>query len=186
RYSKPCRRPHIPDVNILISIIIGVEPAGAHACPNILDMGFPRDGCECSVAIVAIEIAASEIVGHAEVWPSVGIQIAPGAGETVAVVVEVQSGLIGSILKGVIAFVVKQEVRRAIAGVEVRSRIVILIKAHVVVVDTEIDVETSVTVVIGYRGLRETPLSSPGKLESIALDQIFSFSLIQKAQGTAL
>jgi len=59
---------------------------------------------------------------------------------------------------------------------------VILIETNVVVVDAEIDVETAVSIVVCYSGLRETPLWGAPKLEGIAFDGIPSLPLIKEEE----
>ena len=81
--------------------------------------------------------------------------MAPDAGECVAVVVDMEAGSLGAILEDAIALIVEKEIRRAIAGVKIRNRVVILIESQVVVVRAEIDVEASVPVVVGEGSVRE-------------------------------
>ena len=61
----------------------------------------------------------------------------------------------------------------------------ILIETDVVVVDAEVDVETSVPIVVRNCSLRKTPLRIARKLEGIAFDRILSLSLIKKEQRAA-
>src|SRR4051794_34403610 len=182
RNSQPRGRPHVSDVNVLMSIVVHIKPACAHSCTDILNIGLTRNCFERSISVVAIKITASEIVCHVQVWPSIGVQVAPGTGKTVAVIVDVQSCFIGSVVKGRITSVMKQEVRRAIACVEVGSGIMILIETDVVVVNAEVNIKMSVPIVIGNRSLRETPLRGARKLKGIAFDGILSHPLIKEEE----
>ena len=62
-----------------------------------------------------------------------------------------------------------QKVRRTIAGVEIRRRVVILVKPQIVVVKTKINVEASVVVIIGDGGMSEITLRSSFELEGLPL-----------------
>jgi hypothetical protein len=64
---------------------------------------------------------------------------------------------------------VQQEVWRSIARVEIRNGIVILIQAYVVAVETEINVETPVAIVIGDGRVSESSLGRSRELEGIGL-----------------
>src|ERR1700745_3594226 len=76
-----CGGPHIGDVNVLAAIVIEVGPTCAHAGAGIVDAGGIGDGFEGAVAVIAIKIAAAEIIGDVKVGPAVRIDVAPGAGK---------------------------------------------------------------------------------------------------------
>src|SRR5215469_3346904 len=109
----------------------------------------------------------------------------PDAGERVAVVVDIEAGSLRAILEDAIAFVVQKKVWRAIAGVEIRNRVVILIEARVVAVQAEIDVEASIPVVVGGGGVRERSRRRIGKPESIRFEQESSVSLVPEEKRAA-
>src|SRR4029077_5544070 len=177
--------PHIGHVNILIPVVIEIEPGGAHTGPGVLDSRSRRDSGEGSVAVVAIEVTASKVVGHAEVRRSVSIEIAPGASETVAIVLNIQPRSLSSIGEVGVAVVVQQKVRRPVARVKVGDGIVILVQTHVIAVETEINVETPVAIVIGDSGVGESSLRRSCKLERIGLKREVSTSLVKEQQRAA-
>ena len=59
----------------------------------------------------------------------------------------------------------------------------ILIESQIVAVQAEVNVETSVAVIVGDRCVREGSLRRRCKLEGIALERKFAVALIQKKQG---
>jgi len=77
---------------------------------------------------------------------------------------------------------VKQEIGRTVASVEVRRRIVILIEAEVVAVETKIDVETTIVVIVGDGGVREGTLRRGCKFERVALQFKFAVALVEEKQ----
>ncbi len=46
--------PHVGDVDVLIPVVVEVEPACAHAGARVLNAGFAGDGGEGSVPVVAV------------------------------------------------------------------------------------------------------------------------------------
>src|SRR6267142_2983845 len=148
-----------------MAAVIEVGPAGAHTCAGDVDAGGLGDGFEGAITAIAIEIAASEIVGDVEVRHAVRIGVAPSAGETEAIVFSVESGRFGAIDKGSTAFIVKKKIGRAIAGVEVRRRVVILIEAEIVTVEAKIDIEAAVAIVVGNGGVSKSAFRRRGELE---------------------
>src|SRR5215469_4747006 len=106
--------------------------------------------------------------------------MAPDAGECVAVVVDLEAGSLGAILEDAIAFIMEKEIRRAIAGVKIRNRVVILVESQIVVVRAEIEVEASVPVVVGGGSVRERSRRRMSKPEGIRFEQEFSVSLVLK------
>src|ERR1700676_4495811 len=183
--SHASRGPHVRNVHVLVAVVVEIKPARAHPCPDVLDARFRGYHGEFSVAIVTVKIVSPEVVGHIQVWRAVGVVVAPGARETIAVVVRVQSRRLRTILKSCVAFVVKQEVRRPIACIEIRSRIVILVQTQVVGVEAKINIKTSIAVVVSRGSVRERSLRRPRKLEGIAFQRKLSVPLIQKEQRPA-
>src|SRR5438552_15005028 len=84
--------PHIGNVDVLIAAVLGVEPAGAHAGAGVVCSALIRDGGESAVAVVAIEIAAAEVVCDVQVGCAVTVGVTPRRGKTVAVVSCVEAG----------------------------------------------------------------------------------------------
>ena len=103
-------RPHVGGVDVLFAVVIEIGPARAHAGARIVDVGFAGDCGERAVAVVAIEIAAPEIVGHVEIGRSAGVGVAPRAGEAVAVVFGIQPCRFRPVDEGRVAFVVQQKI----------------------------------------------------------------------------
>src|SRR5919108_81758 len=161
--------PHGGAVKILLSVMVKIAPASAHASANVFDAGFRGDTGKSSVALVAIKIVAAEVVGNVEVRVTVGIVVAPGASKTEAVIVDVHAGCRGSVHEGSVAFVVKEEIGRAVARVEIRSGIVILVETHVIRVEAKINVEAAVAVIVGNRGMGERSLRRLSELKGVAL-----------------
>jgi len=91
-----------------------------------------------------------------------------------------EAGSLGAILEDAIALIVEKEIRRAVAGVKIRNRVVILIESQIVVVRAEIDVEASVPVVVGGGSVRERSRRRISKPEGIRFEQEFSVSLVLK------
>src|SRR5215472_3129509 len=78
--------PHIRYIKILPSPGRRIEPAGAHSGPDVehaCPLGNVGKG---SIAIVAVEVLASEVVHRVEIGPAVVVEVAPGTSETVMVV----------------------------------------------------------------------------------------------------
>src|SRR5277367_4589218 len=185
RDSLACGRPHIGDIDVLLTVVIEIGPACAHSGSRTVDAGFGRDSRECAVAIVPVQVTAPEIVSHAEIGQVVARVVAPGAGETIAVVLCIQSCRFGSVYKRGVAFVMQEEICRAIPGIEIGHWIVILVEAKIVGIEAEVDIETSVAIVVGYSRMRERSLGRTVKPESIALGREGAVALIQKEQGAA-
>ena len=64
-------RPHVANKNVLLAVAIEIEPAGAHPRARFLNPRFGRDHCERSVAVIPIQIAPPEVVGHVEIRTSI-------------------------------------------------------------------------------------------------------------------
>ena len=68
-----------------------------------------------------------------------------------------------------VAFVVEEEIWRAVPRVEVWDGVVILIEAEIIAVEAEIDIEASIAVVIGDGRMGEGSLRAACETECIAL-----------------
>src|ERR1700677_2873249 len=161
------RRPHVGSVDILSSAIIVVRPAGTHSRPHVLYVGFARDYGEGSIAVIAVQVSPAEIVGYIQIRRPAGIGVAPGAGETVAIIILVQAGRFGGVDKRPIALVVQEKIWRTIPRIKIGHWIVILIEAQVVAVQAEVNIQTSVAIVVGQGRMGEGPLRRLRKLEGI-------------------
>ncbi len=88
----------------------------------------------------------------------------------------------GPVGEGSVPFVVKEKVGRAVFGVIVRHRIVILAETEIIVVNTTIEIQATIAVIIGCGCARERSLGRLGEFESICLQLKSSVALIQKEQ----
>src|SRR5258708_2522912 len=79
----------------------------------------------------------------------------------------------------------QQKIRWAIARVEVRSRVVILGQTEVVAVETKIDIEAAVVVVVGHRSMGEGALRGACELKCVALEGKCSGAVIEKQKWAA-
>src|SRR5882724_2644574 len=180
RNSQASSRPHVGGINVLLAVAIKIEPAGAHPRADFINASSCGDRCKSSFAVVAIEIVPPKVVDHIQIWRTIAVCVAPGASKTVAVVLRIQPRGFGSIQEGRIAFVVQQEVGRTIPRVEVRCWVVILVEAYIVAVQTEIDIESSIAVIVRRGSVRKGTLRGLDKLESITLALELSIPLIQE------
>src|SRR5258708_39182561 len=89
--------PHVGNVDVLVSAVRGIEPAGAHACAGVVCPALIRDGGESAVTVVAIEIAAAEVVRDVKVRRTVAVGVAPRTGKTEAVVFRIQARQFGAV-----------------------------------------------------------------------------------------
>src|SRR5690349_2976449 len=115
---------------------------------------------------------------------TVRIEIAPSARKAVAIVISVESSPLGAIAKHRATFVMQQKIGRAIARIEIRSGIVILVEAEIVAVQAEIDVEPPVIVVVGDRCVCEGASRSGRELEGITLQRKVSLAIVQEEKRT--
>jgi len=166
--SHAGRNPHACGVDILVSVVVEVQPACAHAGSGLIHPCFFRNRSECPVAIAAVEIVTAKVVHHVQVRPAVRVEVAPGTGEAVTIVVDIQAGSFRPVLKDAVAFIVEQKVWRSIARVKIGDGIVILVQAEIVGVEAEINVEPSIAIVVGDGGVRECPWGGCANLKASA------------------
>src|SRR5579859_109259 len=143
------RGPHIGYIDVLLAAVCCIKPARAHSSTDVVCPRLFGDRRKSPVSIVAVEIAAAEVVRNIEIRPAVAIDVAPGASEAVTIILGTEAAGFCEIYKRAIALVVKEEVRRAVARVEIRRRVVILVEPEIIGIKAEIDVEFSVAVVVG-------------------------------------
>jgi len=139
---------------------------------------------EVAVAVVAVKLGGAEVVDDEEIGFAAVVGVAPGAGKAVAIVFDVHAGGGGGFDEGEIAFVVKETVGRAVAGVVVGDGVVILIEPQVVLVGAEVEVEAAVAVVVGCGGVGEGALGLLRETKSIALEGEGAVAAIFVEQGT--
>src|SRR5271154_3057724 len=120
RNAFACRRPHVNYIEIFRAIVVIIEPTDAHARADVLDTSLGSNVGKRSVAIVAIEVLAPEIIDHIKIGPSIAIEVAPSATETLAGVVLIESRLGGYVAKRAIAIIAHHEVGRTILRVVIR------------------------------------------------------------------
>ena len=92
RNPQAGRGPHLGNVDVLFAVIVEVEPGGAHSGADIVHVRCGCNRSECPVAVIAIEIVAPKVVRHVQAGAAVRVIVAPGAGEAVAIILDVQSG----------------------------------------------------------------------------------------------
>src|SRR4029078_2482592 len=105
--------------------------------------------------------------------------------KSVTVVIDVETRRLGSIRKSPITVVMQKEVGRAVAGVEIRGRIAILIKASVVVVEAKINVEAAVVVIVGQRGMGKSALRRASESNRITLQRKLALTAVHEQQRSA-
>ena len=54
--------PHSGSVDVRLAVVVKIEPACAHAGPDLIDLGLFGNGRKRSVAIVAVEIVSSKVI----------------------------------------------------------------------------------------------------------------------------
>src|SRR5208282_5047160 len=81
--------PHAWDVDILVAVVIEIGPCASHSCADAFDMRLFRSNGERSIAVVAVKLRASKVIGYKKVRQSIACQIAPCAREAVAIVIYV-------------------------------------------------------------------------------------------------
>src|SRR5207247_5151085 len=179
-------RPHVRDVQVLVPIVVVVEPADAHAGAEIFNPGFPGNVGESAVTVVAIEVFPSKIVGHVEVGPAVVVVVCPSAGKAEAIVVLVETRLGGHVGEGAVAVVVEQEIRRAVLGVVIRRRISVAVESAVIAVKAKVDVEPAVAVVVGEGAPGKGSLRFLGELEGLRFQAQLTVPLVQEKERSSV
>src|SRR5882757_525515 len=102
--------PHVGNVDVLIAAVFGVEPADAHAGAGVVCAALIRDGGESAVAVVAIKIAAAEVVRDVQVGRAVAVGVTPGTGKTEAVVFCVEAGRFRAVNKVPVSLIVEKKI----------------------------------------------------------------------------
>ena len=166
--------PHVAGVDVQPAVVVVVEEGRAHPGPVILYARRRGHVLEAHPAAsepeVPVQVLASEVVGHQQVGPPVAVVVAPCGGEVIAVVPLVETRFAGGFDETPVAVVPEEHAGGAVAGVVVRHRRARLVLARAVVegIDTEVEVEKPVAVVIGHGdghgGALEPPLEAEGVL----------------------
>src|SRR5208283_2782764 len=86
------------------------------------------------------------------------------------------------VTKGSISVVAHQEIGWTVVGVVVRNRILVLIRALVIDIQTEVNVEQAIAIIVGGGRTREGPLRRIGKLKRIRLLAEFATALVQEQE----
>ncbi len=81
------------------------------------------------------------------------------------------------------AVVVKEAVRRAVAGVVVGNWVVILVEAEIVHIEAEVDIQAAVAVVVGNGGVGEGSLGRAREAEGVAPKRESAIALVDEEQG---
>jgi hypothetical protein len=66
--------PHAGDVDILTAVVIEVGPGATHPSPDAFDVRLFRSDRERSVAIVAIKLGGTEIIGDKKVRQAIAFE----------------------------------------------------------------------------------------------------------------
>src|SRR5574338_1159552 len=146
-----------------------IEPAGAHAGTDVQHAGPGGHVCEGSVSVVVVKIVAAKIIDDVEVLPSVAVIVAPVAVKTEVIVALVHSRRRGDVAERSIAFVVKQKIGRAVLGVVVGRGIAILAEPFVVAVEAQIEVQSSIAIVVAESGAGKCSFGRLLEAESVGL-----------------
>src|SRR5882762_4567273 len=141
-----------------MSVIVEVGPASAHPSANVFNLRRVGDRGERPVTVVAIQVIAPKIVRDIEIGQAIGSGLAPRTSETVPIVINVQPSRFGPLYKARIAFVVQQAIGWPVTGVEIGNWIMILIEAKVVAIQAEVNIETSIAIVVSNSCMREGSL----------------------------
>src|SRR5690348_3086162 len=97
RNSIPGGRPHVRHVEVLSPVVVVIKPANTHPRADIVHARLSRNVGEGSIAIVAIEILAAEIIYHIKIGPAVLVEIAPSTAKAVSCIVSIQIRLCGNV-----------------------------------------------------------------------------------------
>src|ERR1700677_4041562 len=151
-------QPHIGNVHVLPAVVVIVEPAGAHARSIVLYACSTGNIGKGAVSVVAIEVLTPKIVGYINVWPAVVVIVTPGHRKTKAIVVGVNPAAGGHVLECAIAAIAKQEIGRPVLGVIVGRGKLVLIQPLVIAVNTEVNIQQPVAVVVCDRRAGEGAL----------------------------
>ena len=161
--------PHVRHVEILSAIVVVVQPANAHAGAHVFHARLCSHIGKRAVAVVAVQILPPEVVHDVEIGPAVTVVVAPTTAKAVTGVVLVETRFGGHVTERSVAVVAHQEVRRTVVGVEIRQGIFVLIGALIVDVQTEVDIEVAIAIVVGDRRSGEGSLRRLREMKCVRL-----------------
>ena len=185
-HALPGRAPHIRHVEVGPAVAVGIEERRAHSRAHIFHARLRRLIAKMSGA-VAIKVIPTEIVRDVEIGPAIAVHIAPGGRETEPVVVLAHPRRFRDVFEPATVFrqpIVKEVIRRAIAGVEIRRRILILIFALHIHIRAQVEVDAAIAVVIRRCHAREHALGGLQEMKGIRQFPKSPVTLIQKQRGT--
>ena len=115
--------PHVAHVEIAVAIAIGISPGGGHAGRDVFNPCLACDVGEVTIpfgiAVIAIEIVSSVIVGDIEIGVAVVVVVLPGRGKGIAAVVLVQTKVSRGIGEAPVAIITEENVAASIVGIVV-------------------------------------------------------------------
>src|SRR5271157_43899 len=176
--------PHVRNVEIVFAVVVVINPTGTHSWSDIQHSRVLGHVRESSITVISVKILSPEVVHDVQIRPAVCIEVAPSAIKTVAVIVLLEAGGGRHVVERSIAVVAKKKIRRPVLGVVVRRGIPVLIKALVIAVETKINVEPSVAIVVPKGRTGKGPLRRLSETEGIRFQLKPSSSLILKEQRT--
>ena len=173
-------RPHVRHVEVLCSVIVVIKPAHTHPCADIIHANLSRNVGERPIAIIAVEVLPAEVIYDIKVGPAVLVVIAPSTAKTVSRVVLVQTRLCGNVAESPIAVVTHHEIRWAVLRVIIRRGIFVLVRALIIKVKAEINIQPAIAVIVSDGRPREGSLRRLCKLKSIRLLAKLATAFVEK------
>jgi len=131
-------------------------------------------------AVISIEILSPEIVHHVKIGPPVAVEIIPSTAKAVAGVVCAEPGFGRDVTKSAVTVVAHHEIRRPVSRVVIGRWILVLLRALVIDIETKINVEPSVAVIIRNGRASKRSLRWIRKPKCIGLLNKLAAALIQK------
>src|ERR1700722_4237204 len=172
--------PHVSHVKILGTVIVIIEPGNSHTGADVFNSCLRSNISESPIAVISVEILAAEIVRDIEVGPAVAVVITPSTAKTVTRVVLVEARFRSHIAERAVSVIPHHEIGRAVLGVVIGNRILVLIRSLVIDVKAKINVQPSIAVVVGGRCPRKGSLRSIVELKRIGLLTKLTAPLIQE------
>src|SRR6185437_7129454 len=176
--------PHARNINILAAFVVEIDPAATHASTHALDARLRGDVFERTVAVVAIKLRTSEVIGDEQIREAIASRVSPCARKTIPIVIHVESGSLGSFDECTVSLIAEEVIGGPVTRVVVGDRIVILFQSQVIHVEAEVNVEASVVVEVRDGGVGEGTLWGAGKLKGIALERERAVSIVEEQQRT--
>src|SRR5207237_7954296 len=132
-------------------------------------------------------VLAAEVVRDEKTGPAVLIVIAPHRRKTEAIVILVETDLIGDLYEPAVAVISKEHVGRSVQRIMVRRWRTGFVLAHadVIAVRAQIQIQEAVTVVVGHRRRRQRSLQRLLEMEGVGIASEAPLAVIQEQQGPA-